>query len=283
LAVRRFDAAAFTESERPVLVGHRQGEAEAIAWRVKSGRLSRASRAPWAAIGAASFGAGVLVVGREGQTLHVDDLGAHLSGPHDRKTNLRGVTRLASGVVVAFGTGGQVLRRGRAQWEPWSIAPPLPRIGGKLRGAAPANPPLAGVAGDPDKTVFAFATDGSSWSRTGGPWAPFELPLLRQWTCAATRPSGLPIVAGPGLALLGAGARWRSIPLGELVPIAVAAWQDELYVADGASVWRIDGKTPRLVLSEPVTSLAAAEKGLLAVTARSVLASSDGAHWATLA
>ena len=176
-----------------------------------------------------------------------------------------------------------MLRRGTGRWEPWSIPPPLPRLGGKLRGPAPVQPPLAGVAGDPDKTVFAFATDGSSWSRTGGPWTAFELPLLRQWTCATTRHSGLPVVAGPGLALVGAGAKWRSIALGELSPVAVAAWNDELYVADGMSVWRIDGKSPRLVLSEPVTSLAVAEKGILAVTARSVLLSSDGTHWATLA
>ncbi len=284
---RRFSAAAFADGGRPILVGHRDGEAEAVVWRLKGGRLSRLSRAPWAAVGVAPEGDGVVVIGPAGQTLVVDAGGGRIGKVTDRKASptLRGVTQLAGGAIVAFGTAGRIYRRAQKSWEPWGIAPPLPRLSAvKLstyrtieQGA------LAGVAGDSDGTAWAFGTEGAAWSRGAHGWKPASLPAEAKWTCAASRPGGQPVVAGQGVALVGAGVKWRTIAIGELRPTAIAVLEDALFVADGTSVWRIDGKAPRLVLAEPVFALAAAAKGILAVGERAVHLSTDGGRWATLA
>jgi len=66
-------------------------------------------------------------------------------------------------------------------------------------------------------------------------------------------------------------------------PIAIAALDDALFIADGESVWRVDGKAPRLVLAEPIEALAVAKKGILAVSECGVFLSTDGARWAQVA
>ncbi len=283
---RQFDAAAFSASGRPVLIGHRAGENETMAWTAKLGRVTRLSRAAWRAAGIAADGEGVIIVGREGQTLALDDAGSHLGRVTERNVTLalRGVTTLSTGVVVAFGVSGQMYRRTQSRWEPWSLPPPLPKGTGKLVIARlPSMSAIAGVAGDPDATTWAFGVDGAAWSRSGKGWKPGALPVKAEWTCATSRPGGQPAVAAPGIVLVGAGAKWRSLSLGELAPIAIAALDDALFVADGESVWRVDGKAPRLVLAEPVEALAVAKKGLLAVTERSVFLSTDGGLWVQLA
>ena len=286
VATRRFDAAAFSANERPVILGHRTGEIESLVWTAKNGRVLRLSRAPWLAAGIAADGEGVIVVGREGQTLAIDDDGSRLGSVSERKVTLalRGVTQLSTGAVGAFGLYGQMYRRMQKTWEPWSLPPPLPKSGGKLATVrAPERNAIVGVAGDPDTTTWAFAIDGSAWSRSGKGWKASTLPVQAQWTCAASRPGGQPVVGAPGILLVGAGAKWRSISLGELTPVAIAALDDALFVADGESVWRVDGKAPRLVLAEPIETLAVSKKGLVAASERAVFASTDGGRWAQLA
>jgi hypothetical protein len=286
VGTRRFDAAAFSATGRPVLLGHRTGEVEALVWTAKNGRVARLSRAPWLAAGIATEGEGVIVVGREGQTMALDDDGSRLGSVTDRRVSLalRGVTQLSTGAVVAFGLLGQMYRRGDGHWEPWSLPPPLPKSSGKLAsGRGSERQAIAGVAGDPDATTWAFAIDGTAWSRSGKGWKMSTLPVQADWTCAASRPGGQPVVAGPGIVLVGAGAKWRTISVGELTPVAIAALDDALFVADGESVWRVDGKAPRLVLGEPVETLAMSKKGLLAASERAVYLSTDGSRWAQLA
>jgi hypothetical protein len=239
------------------------------------------------AVGIATDGEGVVVVGREGQTLVIDDAGSRLGGVSERKVPLalRGVTQLSTGVVVAFGLAGQMYRRTPGRWEPWSLPPPLPKAGksASMRPPPPTLSAIAGVAGDPDVTTWAFAVDGAAWSRSGKGWKPATLPVHAEWSCAASRPGGQPVVAAPGIVLVGAGLKWRSLALGDLTPVSIAALDDALFVADGGSVWRVDGKAPRLVLGEPIEALAVAKKGILAVSERAVFLSADGARWAQCA
>ncbi len=290
---RRLVAAALTVKGQAVLVGHAEGVNEAVVWRVSGGRLVRSTRAPWCAVGVAPDGDGVLVIGGQGQTLHVEDATSLLGRVTDRKAALdvRGVACLTSGAMVAFGAAGQIhwrvpsLKAARV-WEARSIAPPLPRGGAGKQlpagTASPQRPAIIGVAGDVDSTLIAFGADGAAWSWSGKLWRALPLPEVVPWTCATSRPTGAPVVAGPGLALAAAGAKWQAIELGEIVPTALAALGEWLFVADGEAVWRLDDAGAKPVLREPVRLLAASKKGLLAVAERDVFLSIDGARWARL-
>jgi hypothetical protein len=288
VASRVFDFAVVAPSGQALLVGHPAGEAETLVWRVRAGRFTRVSAAPWPAIGAAPLDDGAVIIGRDGQTLTVTSTGAN-SGTVDPRSAgpvMRGAATLGSGDAIAWGMAGKVYRRSRdGSWESWSIAPPLPRglsvkeiIKKKFALRA-----IVGVAGEDATCAWAFGADGAAWQRSGGAWRPQALPVVKPWTCAASGPDGKPIVAGKGLVLARTGAHWRKVWAGELDPIAVAAFRDTIVIADGSSVWRVDGKTPKLVLSEEVEALATTPKGIVGVGGRAAFVSVDAERWAKLA
>ena len=282
MAARRFDAAALDAIGKPLLVGHLGNRPSAIVWSVRSGRLVRVASAPFAAVGAACEGGELVVVGREGQTLTIGEDEPRIGTMSGRRASsvLRGAAALAGGGLVAFGAKGQIHRRWDGRWQPWSIAPPVPGSG--LGGAiSMSTRTIVGGAGRSDQ-AWAFADDGAAWVWRGKMWSQAELAASRGWSCAPTRADGLPMAAGPRTLIVGVGTKWRRVDIGDIVPVAIAAIGDVPIVADATTLWRIEGRAPRRVLDEPIRSLTASKKGLLAVGTRDAFVSVDGARWARL-